>query len=324
MCGIAGCFTVEEGDPPPSLEVLTRMAASLHHRGPDEQGIYRDSRVGLAHARLSIIDLSTGQQPMLSADEQAVICFNGEIFNYVELREELKAEGRPFRTKSDTEVLLQAWLAWGERCFERFNGQWAVALWDRKNKRFVLSRDRLGIRPLHVARHGGKLWFASEVKAIFAGAPDFPRALDPVGIDQTFTFWASLAPRTPFAGVEELPPGASLIIDARETSGDRSRAGTEKRAFHYVQRFPEGPDDPFGFHGSIADATEAVSATIADAVRLRMVRADVPVGSYLSGGLDSSFVAALGVHHRGETFQTFSIRFEDAEYDETEIGRAHV
>ena len=316
MCGIAGCFTLAEGDGPPSLEVLTRMAASLHHRGPDEQGVYRDARVGLAHARLSIIDLSTGQQPMLSADEQAVICFNGEIFNYVELREELRAEGRPFRTKSDTEVLLQAWLAWGERCFERFNGQWAVALWDRKNRRFVLSRDRLGIRPLHVARHGGKLWFASEVKAIFAGAPDFPRAFDPVGLDQTFTFWASLAPRTPFAGVEELPPGASLIIDAR--------AGKEQRSFHYVQRFPEGPEDSFGFHGSIEDATEAVSATVADAVRLRMVRADVPVGSYLSGGLDSSFVAALGVRHRGETFQTFSIRFEDAEYDETEFQRLMV
>ncbi len=316
MCGIAGSYTLEEGAAPPSLEVLTRMAASLHHRGPDEQGLYRDSRVGLAHARLSIIDLSTGQQPMLSADEQAVICFNGEIFNYVELREELEREGRPFRTRSDTEVLLQAWLAWGERCFERLNGQWAAALWDRKNQRFVLSRDRLGVRPLHVARHGGKLWFASEVKAIFAGAPDFPRALDPVGLDQTFTFWASLAPRTPFAGVEELPPGASLVIDAR--------AGTERRSFHYVQRFPQGKDDPFGFHGSIDEATEVVGATLADAVRLRMVRADVPVGSYLSGGLDSSLVAALGVHHRGEAFQTFSIRFEDAEYDETEFQRLMV
>ena len=322
MCGIAGCLNLEDGLPPPGLEALTRMAGALYHRGPDEQGVYRDSRVGLAHARLSIIDLSTGQQPMTSADEQAVVCFNGEIFNYVELREELVREGRPFRTKSDTEVLLQAWLAWGERCFERFNGQWAAALWDRRRQRFVLSRDRLGVRPLHVARLGGRLWFGSEVKAIFAGAPDFPRALDPIGLDQTFTFWASLAPRTPFAGVEEIPPGSSLAFDLRAPAGAPAALG--ERTFHYVPRFPEGSADPFAFQGSLEDATAAVSETLADATRLRMVRADVPVGSYLSGGLDSSLVAALGVHHRGEAFQTFSIRFEDAEYDETEFQRLMV
>ena len=316
MCGIAGCLSLDADRPAPGLDVLTRMAASLHHRGPDEQGVWRDRRVGLAHARLSIIDLSTGQQPMSTADGQAVVCFNGEIFNYVELREELERLGRPFRTRSDTEVLLQAWLAWGEACFERFNGQWAVALWDRRAQRFVLSRDRLGVRPLHVARHEGRVWFASEVKAIFAGARDLPRRLDPRGLDQTFTFWASLAPRTPFEGVEELPPGSTIAFDLRENR--------ETRSSHYVPRFPEGKDDPFERRGSVEEATEAVRALLADATRLRMVRADVPVGSYLSGGLDSSLVAALGVHHRGETFQTFSIRFEDAEYDETEFQRMMV
>ncbi|HTJ85174.1 MAG TPA: asparagine synthase (glutamine-hydrolyzing) [Polyangiaceae bacterium] len=314
MCGIAGSIALDEGKGPPSLTTLRRMAGAIFHRGPDEQGLYRDARAGLAHTRLSIVDLASGQQPMRSVDGRGVIVFNGEIFNYVELRQELEREGHRFATKSDTEVALVAWLAWGEACFAKMNGQWAIAIWEPERKRLVLSRDRVGVRPLHFARHGGRLWFASEVKAIFAGCPEMPRALDPLGLDETFTFWASLAPRTPFVGVEELEPGGLLVIDLRE--------GTERRARLWEPLYPARAED--GFQGSLDDAVEEVRALLAEATRLRMVRADVPVGSYLSGGLDSSLVASLGVHHQGETFHTFSLRFEDAEYDETEFQRAMV
>ena len=305
---------MDDREGPPTLSALRRMAGAIFHRGPDEQGLYRDAHVGLAHTRLSIIDLASGQQPMRSVDGRAVIVFNGEIFNYVELREELAKGGHRFATQSDTEVALVAWLAWGDACFSRFNGQWAIAIWEPEKKQLVLSRDRVGVRPLHLARHGGRLWFASEVKAIFAGCPEMPRALDPLGLDETFTFWSSLAPRTPFVGVEELEPGTTLVIDLAH--------GTERRTRHFEPSYPSHPGD--GFTGSLDDAVEEVRSLLADATRLRMVRADVPVGSYLSGGLDSSLVAALGVAHQGDAFHTFSLRFEDAEYDETEFQRAMV
>ncbi len=314
MCGIAGTIALEAGLPPPTLTTLRRMAGALYHRGPDEQGVYRDARVGLAHTRLSIIDLASGQQPMRSVDGRGVVVFNGEIFNYVELRAELEALGHRFATKSDTEVVLAAWLVWGEAGLDKLNGQWAFAVWEPERQRLVLARDRVGVRPLHLARHGGRLWFGSEAKAIFAGAPDMPRELDPIGLDETFTFWSSLAPRTPFKGVEELEPGGLLVVDLRD--------GTEHRRRWWSPSYPADPAQ--GFTGSLDDAVEEVRAMLADATRLRMVRADVPVGSYLSGGLDSSIVAALGVHHQGETFHTFSLRFEDAEYDETEFQRAMV
>src|SRR5687767_14877751 len=159
MCGIAGIVDLREGRGGPSRDALVRMARVLHHRGPDEAGIYRDARAGLAHTRLSIIDLSTGQQPLANEDETLWIVFNGEIFNYVELRAELEQLGHRFRTQSDTEVIVHAWEAWGDRAFARMNGQWAVALWDSARRRLVLSRDRLGVRPLYVYEHRGRLYF---------------------------------------------------------------------------------------------------------------------------------------------------------------------
>ena len=157
MCGIAGIVGLSAGAAPPSREALVRMASALYHRGPDEFGVYRDDRAGLAHARLSIIDLATGQQPMADEGDTTWIVFNGEIFNYVELREELAALGHRFRTSSDTEVILHAYRAWGDAAFARFNGQWAVALWDSAARRLVLSRDRVGICPLHICEHAGHL-----------------------------------------------------------------------------------------------------------------------------------------------------------------------
>jgi len=300
---------MRDGEPPPDRGALERMVGSLTHRGPDELGLFRDPHAGLVHARLSIIDLASGQQPMANRDGSLWLVFNGEIFNYLELREELQSQGHSFRTQSDTEVLLVAFEAWGEEAFERMNGQWAVALWNRQAKRLVLARDRVGVRPLFVAEHAGSVYFASEVKAIFAAEPSFPRALDPVGLAQTFTFWASLAPRSVFQGVQEVPPGEAWTLEG----------GQWKKKAYFGFNFPPEPVD-----ADIDEATEQVRQGLKDATALRMLRSDVPVGSYLSGGLDSSLVAALGRHYAGEMFHTFSLRFEDAEYDETEFQRLMV
>ena len=309
MCGIAGSGALRDETPPPALEDLAAMVGALRHRGPDELGLYRDRRAGLGHARLSIIDLATGQQPLANEDGSIWVVFNGEIYNYVELRTELTALGHRFRTLSDTEVIVHAWEQWAEGAFGRFNGQFAVALWDSVEETLVLARDRLGVRPIYLCEHDGRLWFASEVKAIFAGDRSIPRALDPLGLAETFTFWTTTAPQGVFAGVTELEPGHVRTI---------SRGRTVDRAY-WEPRYPVG--ETTAFRGTLDEAAERVRATLEDSVRLRMLRADVPVGSYLSGGLDSSLVAALGRRVKGDRFCTYSIRFEDAEYDETPYQR---
>jgi asparagine synthase (glutamine-hydrolysing) len=309
MCGIAGILALRDGSPPPALGELRAMVGALRHRGPDEFGLYRDGRAGLGHARLSIIDLVSGQQPLSNEDGTLWIAFNGEIFNYLELREELVALGHRFRTRSDTEVIVHAWEAWGEEAFARFNGQFAVALWEARAERLVLARDRLGVRPLYLCEHGGRLHFASEVKAIFAADPGIPRAFDPAGLAETFTFWTVVPPRSVFRGVEELEPGHVRTV---------CRGEVHDRAF-WRPHYPERPEE--GFRGTLDEAAERVGAALEEAVRLRMLRSDVPVGSYLSGGLDSSLVAALGRKAKGDRFLTFSLRFQDADYDETPYQR---
>ena len=313
MCGIAGIVHLRsDGGPPPTVEQLERMAASLRHRGPDEFGVYRDRLAGLAHARLSIIDLSTGQQPLCNEDGSLWVVFNGEIFNYVELRQELEALGHVFRTRSDTEVIVHAFESWGEEAFARFNGQFAIALWDATQQKLVFARDWAGIRPLYVCEHDGRLLFASELKAIFAADPSVPRAFDPVGLEETFTFWSIVPPQSVFRGIEEIEPGHVRTYH-RGTVRDRAFIRPSYRT---------GPED--GFRGSLDDAVQAVREALEEATRLRMVRADVAVGSYLSGGLDSSLVAAMGLKDKGENFRTFSLRFRDAEYDETPFQREMV
>ncbi|MDH4234132.1 MAG: asparagine synthase (glutamine-hydrolyzing) [Gallionella sp.] len=314
MCGIAGIVGLNTGAASPSREALVRMASALYHRGPDEFGVYRDDRAGLAHARLSIVDLASGQQPMADEGDSTWIVFNGEIFNYIELREELVALGHRFRTRSDTEVILHAYRAWGEAAFERMNGQWAVAIWDSVAKRLVLSRDTMGICPLHICEHAGHLYFASEVKAIFAANADIPRAFDATGMSQTFTFWTIVPPQGVFQGVTELEPGH---VRTYENGTVRDRA-------YWMPCYPVSGDTRDRFHGSLEDAVKEVRRALENATSLRMLRADVAVGSYLSGGLDSSLVAALGRQFAGDRFQTFSLRFEDAEYDETEYQRLMV
>ena len=313
MCGIAGMFALRDGAEPPSVDALRDMAAAVRHRGPDEFGVYRDARVGLAHARLSIVDLQSGQQPLANHDQRIWVVFNGEIYNHVELRSELETLGYPFTTRSDTEVIVHSWQAWGEACFARFNGQFAIALWDTRTNTFVLARDRVGICPLHLAEHGGRVYFGSEVKSIFAGAPAMPRAFDPIAMAETFTFWSIIPPRSVFAGVSELPPAHVRVY----------RNDGSWREFAYWQpRYPQGKERLFT--GSVTDAADEVTAALREATRLRMVRTDVPVGSYLSGGLDSSLVAALGREAIGASLKTFSLRFEDAEYDETGYQRTMV
>jgi asparagine synthase (glutamine-hydrolysing) len=314
MCGIAGVVRLTDQAAPPEREALLRMAGALAHRGPDEFGIYRDHHAGLAHARLSIIDLSAGQQPLANEDGTLFISFNGEIYNYIELREELIQCGHHFRTKSDTEVIVHAFEQWGNDVFERMSGQWAVALWDTRSRTLVLSRDRFGVRPLHVAVHAGRLYFASEVKGIFAADPTIPRELDPIGLDQTFSLWSVVAPRTVFRGIEELRPG-SIRIYARGACRERE---------YWRPSFPRTDDLGGRFAGSFSDAVHAVRDAVERATSLRMLRADVPVGSYLSGGLDSSLVAALGRKFARDRFKTFSLRFADAEYDEHVFQRTMV
>ena len=309
MCGIAGSIALHDGMPPPSLQDLKAMVAAVHHRGPDGSGLYRDRRAALGHARLSIIDLATGQQPM--TDERGTLwaVYNGEIYNYLEVRAELLTLGHRFRTQSDTEVILHAYAEWSTSAFERFNGQFAVALWDAAEETLILARDRLGVRPIYLCEHDGRLWFASEVKALFAGDRSIPRRLDAVGLAETFTFWTTVAPQTVFEGVTELEPGHVRTI---------SRRGTDDRAF-WQARYPA--DAASIYPGSAEDAADRVRTALEDAVRLRILRADVPVGSYLSGGLDSSLIAAIGRRVKADRFCTFSIRFEDPEYDETPFQR---
>ncbi len=306
MCGVAGILRVSPVAQAPTREELVRMASALSHRGPDELGLYRDGELGFGHARLSIVDLATGQQPLANEDDSLWICFNGEIFNYVELRAQLLALGHRFRTHSDTEVIVHAYEAWGADAFARMNGQWAVALWDKHKHELVLCRDRTGIAPLHLCEHAGRLYFGSEIKAIFAADASIPRELDPASLAELFTFWTPVAPRTAFRGVEELRPG---YVRSYGPDGMREHAYASADVGRDERISPSAL--------SLADAVEQVRAALHEATRLRMVRADVPVGSYLSGGLDSSLIAALGNEHSGGRLQTFSLRFADAEYDET-------
>ncbi len=309
MCGIAGIINLTENHPPPSVELLKSMIGTLSHRGPDEFGYYRDLNAGIAHARLSIIDLTTGQQPLCNEDETLWITFNGEIFNYIELRSELETFGHRFKTKSDTEVIIHAYENWGDECFKKFNGQWAVAIWDSRRKKLVLSRDYVGILPLYIKEENNRVWFASEVKAIFAD-PLVSRQINPIALDQIFTYWAPIAPETIFSGIEELRPGTIRIYE-------NGKHKIEKR--FWQPTFPKKDIITQRSYSNITEATQQLEEKLLNATKLRIMRADVPVGSYLSGGLDSSLVAWMGRKVKQGEFRTFSIRFEDAEFDETKF-----
>ncbi len=304
MCGIAGYFQPNhESDP--DQDLIVRMVSMIRHRGPDEFGAFLDRKCVLGHARLSIIDLSTGQQPLCNEDETVWIAFNGEIFNYIELRPLLEREGHRFRTASDTEVIVHAYEQWGTDCVKHFNGQFAFAIYDSRRQSLFLSRDRMGKRPLFYTEHQGRFLFASEIKALFC-APGIERKLDLQGLDQIFTWWTTAPPRTAFAGIHELEAGTSLEISARGKSHER----------YWAMEFPESYDEK----RSADSWAEELHSLLIDSVRLRL-RADVPVGAYLSGGLDSSAIAALVREFTTNRLESFSIAFGDAAFDESEFQK---
>ncbi|MBK7142881.1 MAG: asparagine synthase (glutamine-hydrolyzing) [bacterium] len=304
MCGIAGYFQLHESRPP-DQELIGRMVNILRHRGPDEFGVYLSDRAVLGHARLSIIDLSTGQQPLCNEDGTIWITFNGEIFNYIELRPELEKRGHKFRTSSDTEVMVHAYEEWGKDCVQHFNGQFSFAIYDSKKQSLFAARDRLGIRPLFYTMHDGRFYFASEIKSLFCD-PSIPRRLDLSGLDEIFTWWTTAPPRTAFEGINELEAGCRIEIVNGKATSDR----------YWRMEFPE----TFDRQRSADSWAEELHALLVDSVRLQL-RADVPVGAYLSGGLDSSATTALIKNFTPNRVETFSIAFQDKAYDESDYQK---
>ncbi|SKC45575.1 asparagine synthase (glutamine-hydrolyzing) [Pseudoxanthomonas indica] len=314
MCGIAGFGGGSGISAETARPLLEKMIRTLGHRGPDGFGFHAENGVGLAHARLSIIDLSTGDQPIHNPRRDVWTVFNGEIFNYVELRRELEAEGRQFYTQSDTEVIVHLYDRDGDDFVRHLNGQFAIALWDARKQRLVLARDRAGIRPMYYSQRHGRIWFASEVKALLAVLPELGR-LNPHALMQTLTYWAPVDPETLYEGVQSLPPGCLLAIDADGRQ-------TLKRYWDWT--FPSAEEtSPARYPLSVEQATAELRELLVDAVRLQL-RADVPVGAYLSGGLDSSGIVALIRGFTDTPVRTFSVAFEDGEYDESEYQQAMV
>lgn len=286
------------------------MTRSLSHRGPDEEGYHTEPGIALGHRRLSIIDLDSGQQPLCNGDGTVWVAFNGEIFNYLELRSDLEKRGHRFRTRSDTETLVHLYEEKGLDFVDDLNGQFAIALWDRRRRRLVLARDRVGIRPLFYATLAdGTVLFGSEMKAILAHGA-LRAEIDPVALGQVASLWVTVPPRTSFKGIQELAAGQMLVL------GEHQR--TERRYWHYD--FPdrdEYEDRPLAYwRGQVREL-------LADAVRLQL-RSDVPVATYLSGGLDSSILTALVERCHGDGLTTFSVGFRDARFDEREFQQEMV
>jgi asparagine synthase (glutamine-hydrolysing) len=303
MCGIAGIVCLSA---PGNIErsELEGMANMLHHRGPDGYGFYQDDVASLAHARLSIIDLVGGDQPIHNENQTIFTIFNGEIFNYIELRATLEQQGHHFYTHSDTEVIVHLYEEYGDDFVQHLNGQFAIALWDKPRQRLLLIRDRIGIVPLFYTIHKGKLLFASEVKAILKVLKQTP-SLDICALDQLMTFWAPVSPNTVFKDIYEISPGKLLIAEQGKT---RIKTYWE---WHYAQH------DAVIADANVDDLAGQLHELLVDATRLRL-RADVPVGAYLSGGLDSSVITAIIHNHGNVPLRTFSIGFDDADLDESD------
>ncbi len=301
MCGIAGIIhTSVRSNYPISKNILEAMAEKLRHRGPDESGIYCTDTFGLSHRRLSIIDLYTGQQPMHSPSGDISLVFNGEIFNYIELRENLIKKGHQFNTQSDTEVIIHLYQQYGLDFVEHLNGQFAIALWDDRAKRFILVRDRVGICPLYYSFNQQRLIFASEIKALKPALND-SLEINKEALDQIFTFWTPVSPNTIFQDIFEVSPGQMLVLENENLRELR----------YWDWNFDEE---------QISQANEEQQAQelhdlLIDATKIRL-RADVPVGAYLSGGLDSSVLVAI-IHHYGNVpLRSFSLNFSESDFDE--------
>ncbi|MEP7154306.1 MAG: asparagine synthase (glutamine-hydrolyzing) [Betaproteobacteria bacterium] len=301
MCGLAGIFQLASHKPPTRTEIGA-MIGRLHHRGPDGNGFLIDGPIGLAHARLSIIDIAGGDQPIHNEEKNIQVVFNGEIFNYLELRAELETQGHRFYTHSDTEVIVHLYEQHGEDFVDFLNGQFAIALWDARKQFLVLARDRTGIRPLFYSECAGRLVFASEIKALFS-LPEVPRRIRPQALAEISTYWSALSPHSVFEGVMSLPPGHVMVV---------SRTSKNIRCYWDWTFSTPAP----GERRSEASYAEELRELLVDAVRLQL-RADVPVGAYLSGGLDSSIITSIIHHFSDAPLRTFSLTFDDAEFDES-------
>jgi asparagine synthase (glutamine-hydrolysing) len=299
MCGIAGIYDVGTD----SEALVSRMISILRHRGPDETGLYLDDHMAMGHTRLSIIGLGDGTQPISNEEGTLWVVYNGEVFNYPELKADLEEKGHIFRTGTDTEILVHIYEEYGPDCLQRLNGQFAFAIWDSVREELFLARDRVGIRPLHYCRAGGKFRFASEIKALFLD-PSVPRELDIQALSQVFTLWTTLTPKTIFKDVLELPPGHFMLLK-------HGRIVRQEPYWTIPYFFPETR-----WSGTFDEAVEETRELILDSIRIRL-RADVPVGAYLSGGLDSSIITSLISGNFNNNLRTFSIGFKDEAFDES-------
>jgi asparagine synthase (glutamine-hydrolysing) len=300
MCGIAGVVDIR-GRGEIDKGLLARMNAIQHHRGPDAGGEHHEPGVALGHRRLAIIDIATGQQPLYNEDESVVIVYNGEIYNYQSLIPELQALGHVFHTRSDTEVVVHAWEAWGERCVDRFRGMFAFALWDRNSETLFLARDRLGVKPLFYALlPNGQVAFGSELKAVMQH-PGVSLRIDPLAVEEYFALGYVAEPRTIYEAVRKLEPGCTLTLSRRQP----------EPAFRQYWDARFTLDNPI----SEQDALEELNARLRESVKLRMI-AEVPLGAFLSGGVDSSAVVAIMSGVGNGVVNTCSISFDDPAYDE--------
>lgn len=302
MCGITGILHFD--NKPVDQSVVIKMAEKLVHRGPDDSGFYINNNIGLGHRRLSIIDLSTGHQPMISDDNNVVIVFNGEIYNYIELREELKKAGHRFRTASDTEVILNSYKEWGKDCLGKINGMWAFAIWDEYKKELFLSRDRVGEKPLYYTIYNNTFLFASEIKSLFAyGVPACPE-LEMLEIYLSLSYIP--APFTFYKGIKELLPGQNLVVKDNNVS--------EKTYWD----LPE--IDEQNMLTNKQEIYEQFDYLLKDSVKIRM-RSDVPYGAFLSGGLDSSGIVSIMSGISNYPVETFTMGFTHKAYDESRLAR---
>src|SRR5580765_671992 len=305
MCGIAG-FVDSSSAPLPAdtaTMLVRRMCDAIRHRGPDDEGLFVDGHAAIGMRRLSIFDLATGHQPIHNEDRTVWIVFNGEIYNYRDLRRELERAGHRFYTNTDTETIVHAYEQWGTGAVERLRGMFGFAIWDTRSRSLLLARDRIGIKPLHYAGVGDRLYFGSEIKSILCG-PEVGRSLDLDALDHYLSFLYTPSDRSIFQGINKLQPGHWLLWQD-------GRVRTER-----YWTLPAHDS----FHGTEQDAIPALRAVLTDAVRSHLV-SDVPLGAFLSGGVDSSLVVGLMAQTSGATVKTFSIGFDEPAFDELEHAR---
>jgi asparagine synthase (glutamine-hydrolysing) len=302
MCGICGQFNFA-GDEPSEPEIVRRMTNSIAHRGPDDEGYFFSGPLGLGFRRLSIIDLAGGHQPMFDAQQTVCIIFNGEIYNYKELRQELKKYGHCFRTNSDTEVIIHGYKEWGTDVFNHLNGMFGVAIWDVKKERLILARDAMGIKLIYYRVANGELTFGSEIRAILAGENLKP-VVDPVALNLFLSFRYTPSPLTIFDGIRKLAAGTMLVVESGKYR--------EERWYNYTPK-------PFESPGSEEEIREELLELYRGAVK-RHLLSDVPVGILLSGGLDSGLLLAL-MNEQGGRWPAYTVGYGET-FEDDELADA--